>query len=125
VIKKTLATAAIAASAVGAAGAATPAMAFDGDDVSRTALSTYESSQANGTTTTGGMMSPNMSLTGDVANGICVPVHVPVDDIQACTEGSTAAGGGGLLAGAVSDLAALSPDVVPLGSVSEGSASED
>ncbi|MBB1255104.1 rodlin [Streptomyces alkaliterrae] len=69
-IKKVFATAAVAASVVGAAGvAATPAMAI-GDD-GHTNVNGNGAKQVYGNTTTGGYMSPNMSLVDGTANKLC------------------------------------------------------
>jgi hypothetical protein len=117
VIKKTLATAAIAASVVGAAGAATPAMAIGDDEVGPTSLTGDGSTQVYGTTTTGGYMSPEISLIDGSLNKPCVEVPISaVEDIigstsvQSCTENSTSADGDGPLAETLSGLALLSPE---------------
>ncbi|MBB1255105.1 rodlin [Streptomyces alkaliterrae] len=106
-IKKVLATAAVAASVVGAAGvAATPAMAIGNDG--HTNVNGNGAKQVYGNTTTGGYMSPNMSLVNGSLNKPCVAalpnklnvgsvvgvVPVTVQDIltssnsQACVENS-------------------------------------
>ncbi|MBB1246502.1 RdlA protein [Streptomyces durbertensis] len=106
-IKKVLATAAVAASVVGAAGvAATPAMAIGNDG--HTNVNGNGAKQIYGNTTTGGYMSPNMSLVNGSLNKPCVAalpnklnvgslvgaVPVTVQDIltssnsQACVENS-------------------------------------
>ncbi|MBB1255106.1 RdlA protein [Streptomyces sp. OF3] len=106
-IKKVLATAAVAASVVGAAGvAATPAMAIGNQG--HTNVNGNDSIQKYGNTTTGGYMSPNMSLINGSLNKPCIAllpnkanvgsvvglVPITVQDIltssnsQACVENS-------------------------------------
>lgn len=78
-IKKTLATVAVAASAVGATGmAATPALAVGGDNGGTEAVNGNGAKQFYGNTTTGGYMSPNISLINGSLNKPCIPL----DDID-------------------------------------------
>ncbi|MDT0268334.1 rodlin [Streptomyces sp. DSM 44915] len=82
-IKKSLATVAVAASAVGMAGiAATPAMAADESEL--TTVNGNGASDRIGNTTTGGYMSPNMSLVNGSLNNLCLPIA----DIQKVNAGS-------------------------------------
>lgn len=78
-IKKTLATVAVAASAAGVtAVAATPAAAVD--DTTGIASSNGDaSSQVYGNTTTGGYMSPNMSLVNGSLNKPCIALPPQID----------------------------------------------
>jgi hypothetical protein len=133
VIKKTLATVAVAASAVGAAGMATPAMAIGGDSVGPTSLSGNGSDQSYGNTTTGGYMSPNISLVNGSLNKPCIalPPNVDVQNLvpvlavpigvqdllsskngQTCTESSTQVDGDDPLSHVLSDLALLAENGV-------------
>ncbi|MBW1598360.1 rodlin [Streptomyces sp. JJ38] len=125
-IKKVLATAAVAASVVGVTGvAASPALAT-GDDWGHETASGNGSKQVYGNTTTGGYMSPNMSLVNGSLNKPCVAVPdvdalkgiglvgVNVEDIltsknyQTCTENSTQVDGDDPLSHILSDLSLLS-----------------
>ncbi|GAB3649777.1 rodlin [Streptomyces sparsus] len=126
-IKKTLATAAVAASVVGVAGvAATPAMAVG--DHGHTTTNGNGAMQKYGNTTTGGYMSPNMSLVNGTANKLCVValgdklnvgsivgvVPVTVQDVltssnaQNCSENSSQIDGDDPLSHILSDINLLS-----------------
>ncbi|UGY91222.1 rodlin [Streptomyces gobiensis] len=126
-IKKVLAAATVAASVVGATSvAATPAMAVG--DQAHTSESGNKAKQVYGNTTTGGYMSPNMSLVNGSLNKLCIAalpgkvnvgsiiglIPITVQDIltsnnaQACTEGSTQIDGDDPLAHLLSDLDLLS-----------------
>ncbi|MDK1473924.1 rodlin [Streptomyces sp. 549] len=126
-IKKTLATAAVAVSVVGVgAAAATPAMAVG--DHGHTTTNGNEAVQKYGNTTTGGYMSPNMSLVNGTANKLCAVVlgdklnvgslvgvvPVTVQDIatssnaQNCSENSTQIDGDDPLSHILSDISLLS-----------------
>jgi hypothetical protein len=110
VLKKVCATAAVAASVVGVSGAAAaPALALGDGNGSVATQNGNGSKQVYGNTTTGGKMSPNMSLVNGSLNKPCVAVPlskthvlngiglvgVNVNDIltsqnnQNCTENST------------------------------------
>ncbi|MGP4112215.1 rodlin [Streptomyces sp. 4N509B] len=126
-IKKTLATVVVAASAVGVTGvAATPALAIGGDETEavKNALGAKE---AIGNTTTGGYMSPNISLINGSLNRVCLGL----DDIDAgvlqlvgvydllnnkpknsCSDNSTATSGDSPLSHILSDLSVLSENGV-------------
>lgn len=106
-IKKVLATAAVAASVVGVAGVtAAPAMAVG--DQGHTSANGNKAMQNYGNTTTGGYMSPNMSLVNGSLNKPCIAlpgkinagslvglVPVTVQDVlsstnnQSCVENSS------------------------------------
>ncbi|MDK1473923.1 rodlin [Streptomyces sp. 549] len=126
-IKKTLATAAVAASVVGVAGmAATPAMAVG--DHGHTTTNGNGAMQKYGNTTTGGYMSPNMSLVNGSLNKPCVVVlgdkanvgslvglvPITVQDIltssnaQNCTENSSQIDGDDPLSHVLSEISLLS-----------------
>lgn len=132
-IKKTLATVAVAASVVGAAGMATPAMAVGGDDEGATSVNGNGSKQIYGNTTTGGYMSPNISLINGSLNKPCItiPPNVDVQNLvqvlaipigvqdvltsknsQTCTENSTQVDGDDPLSHVLSDLSLLSENGV-------------
>ncbi|MDT0346976.1 rodlin [Streptomyces litchfieldiae] len=133
-IKKTLATVAVAAGVVGSVGlAASPALAIGGDNEngSRT-INGNGADQVYGNTTTGGYMSPNISLINGSLNKPCVAV--PIKDIQNvvnvlaipigvqdvlssengqyCTENSTQTDGDDPLSHLLSDLSLLSENGV-------------
>jgi hypothetical protein len=134
VIKKTLATVAVAASAVGMAGfAATPALAIGGDDEGATTVNGNGSKKSYGNTTTGGYMSPNLSLVNGSLNDPCivVPPNVELQNVvnviaipiglqdiatsknsQACAENSTQVDGDDPLSHILSDLSLLSENGV-------------
>lgn len=128
-IKKTFATVAVAASVVGAAGAATPALAQEGNDVGANTINGNGADQAYGNTTTGGYMSPNISLINGSLNKPCIPIPadieaqnivqvlaipIGVQDFlnskpqQQCTENSTLTDGDDALSGLLEDLEILS-----------------
>ncbi|GAA4680338.1 rodlin RdlA [Streptomyces chumphonensis] len=126
-IKKVLATAAVAASVVGVTGVvASPALAVG--DGNQEAASGNGAKQVYGNTTTGGYMSPNMSLVNGSLNKPCIAaldgktnvgslvglVPITVQDVlssnnsQACTENSTIQDGDDPLSHILSDLNLLS-----------------
>lgn len=74
VINKTLASVIVAASTVGVTGvAASPALADDGSDfAAKVAHNAVGAQQALGNTTTGGYMSPNISLINGSLNRVCL-----------------------------------------------------
>ncbi|MGK5531756.1 rodlin [Streptomyces sp. URMC 129] len=130
-IKKTLASVAVAASVVGATGlAAAPAMAIGGDDESGNAATVNGNGQKQvyGNTTTGGYMSPNISLVNGSFNDFCVTVDdisnivqilaIPIDDILSsqpdleCSENSTQVDGDDPLSRLLSDISLLSENGV-------------
>ncbi|MCF6524270.1 rodlin [Streptomyces sp. JJ36] len=127
-LKKVLATAAVAASVVGATGAAaTPAMATS-DDRGGQSANGNGSKQAYGNTTTGGYMSPNMSLVNGSLNKPCIAVpfnklnaqsiaallNIGVQDIltsanhQTCTENSSLSDGDDPLSHLLEDFPIIS-----------------
>lgn len=76
-LKKVCATAAVAASVVGVSGAAAaPALALGDGNGSVATQNGNRSNQVYGNTTTGGVMSPNMSLVNGSFNKPCVAVPV-------------------------------------------------
>ncbi|MEV1006821.1 rodlin [Streptomyces sp. NPDC049881] len=130
-IKKTLATVAVAASALGVAGAvATPAMAIGGDANGPQTVNGNGAGQAYGNTTTGGYMSPNISLVNGSLNKPCIAVpqieaqslvalvNVGVQDLlnnkafQNCSDNSTQVQGDAPLSHLLSDLSVLSENGV-------------
>ncbi|WP_129842158.1 rodlin [Streptomyces sp. RFCAC02] len=130
-IKKTLATVAIAASAFAVAGAAAaPAMAIGGDEEGTSSVNGNGSDQVYGNTTTGGYMSPNISLVNGSLNKPCIAVpnlqaqnivglvNVGLQDVitgdpqQNCTENSTQTDGDDPLSHILSDLSLLSENGV-------------
>ncbi|MCX2971220.1 MULTISPECIES: rodlin [Streptomyces] len=125
-IKKVLATAAVAASVVGVSGAvAAPALAIE--DTGHDTASGNGSAQVYGNTTTGGYMSPNMSLVNGALNKPCITllpnkanvgsvvglIPITVQDIltsnnaQSCTENSTQIDGDDPLSHVLSDIPIL------------------
>ncbi|WP_049579728.1 rodlin [Streptomyces sp. SBT349] len=130
-IKKTLATVAVAASAVGAVGiAAAPAMAIGGDAGHET-VNGNGNAKFQGNTTTGGYMSPNISLVNGSLNDVCVPavtdptvqsliglIPIGVDDVlssqprQQCNENSTQIDGDDPLSKLLSDISLLAENGV-------------
>ncbi|WP_059007143.1 rodlin [Streptomyces specialis] len=130
-IKKTLATVAVAASVVGATGiAAAPAMAIGGDDESGSAATVNGNGmkQVYGNTTTGGYMSPNISLVNGSFNDFCLPIQeiqnvvnviaIPIADVlnsepdQICSDASTQVDGDDPLSRLLSDISLLSENGV-------------
>ncbi|MDT0310578.1 rodlin [Streptomyces sp. DSM 44917] len=133
-IKKTLATVAVAAGVVGATGiAATPAMAISEDNVENTSFNGNGVKNVYGNTTTGGYMSPNISLINGSLNKPCIPiqeidlsqlvnvinlVNVSVQDLlnsepnAACSEGSVVVDGDDPLSSVLSNIPVLSQNGV-------------
>jgi hypothetical protein len=129
VIKKTLATVAVAASVVGATGiAATPALAVGGDH-EQNSVSGNGNKQVYGNTTTGGYMSPNISLINGSFNRFCLNaedidpaiaalIGVSVTDLlnskphNTCSDNSTVIDGDDPLSHILSDLSVLSENGV-------------
>ncbi|MBL1068661.1 rodlin [Streptomyces sp. 7-21] len=131
-IKKTLATVAIAASVTGVAGMASPALAVGGDDIGSETINGNGAKQVYGNTTTGGYMSPNISLINGSLNKPCIAlpdvaesvqnvvglVNVGLSDIlnsepqQICAENSTQTDGDDPLSHILSDIPILSENGV-------------
>jgi hypothetical protein len=134
VINKTLATVAVAASVVGATGiAASPAFAIGGDEKGPGAVNSNGAKQIYGNTTTGGYMSPNISLINGSLNRLCIGaddidlqnlvpiipiVNIPIQDIlnnkpkNSCSDNSVAQSGDSPLSHILSDLSLLSENGV-------------
>ncbi|MEE1928499.1 rodlin [Streptomyces sp. TRM 70351] len=131
-IKKVLATAAVAASVVGATGAAaTPALAAVGNDnAAQEAAHGNGAKNAYGNTTTGGYMSPNMSLVNGSLNKPCIAVFgkVPIliNDIitdqnnVSCSENVSTVDGDDPLSHILSDIPILSENGSQNGAVNRG-----
>jgi hypothetical protein len=128
VIKKSLASVAVAAGVLGTVGvAAAPAMAISDDGVNSTSINGNGADKAYGNTTTGGYMSPNISLINGSLNDVCVGfpfkgnvqsvvglINIGVQDLlnsqpqQICTENSTQVDGDDPLSRILSDIPILS-----------------